>query len=86
VDEKQPGAKRERTGFLPVEQTASFHIALVGERGTDYSRVPPALGSYSSYSHAGEEFIFMIAGELEIWLDEQGRPQRDARWLTPKTF
>jgi DNA-binding transcriptional MerR regulator/quercetin dioxygenase-like cupin family protein len=33
-------------------------------------RVAPLAGSDGSYSHQGEEFIFMIAGTLEIWLDE----------------
>jgi DNA-binding transcriptional MerR regulator/quercetin dioxygenase-like cupin family protein len=33
-------------------------------------RVPPGAGSDGSYSHQGEEFIHMIAGSLEIWLDE----------------
>lgn len=33
-------------------------------------RVPPKAGSDGAYSHAGEEFIYMLKGELEIWLDE----------------
>jgi transcriptional regulator with XRE-family HTH domain len=33
-------------------------------------RVQPGAGSDGSYSHQGEEFIYMIAGTLEIWLDE----------------
>ena len=33
-------------------------------------RVAPLAGSEGSYSHQGEEFIFMISGTLEIWLDE----------------
>ena len=33
-------------------------------------RVPPKSGSDGSYAHAGEEFIYMLEGELEIWLDE----------------
>jgi len=36
-------------------------------------RVPPRSGSDGAYSHVGEEFIYMMAGELEIWLDEQER-------------
>lgn len=36
-------------------------------------RVPPRSGSDGAYSHAGEEFIYMMSGELEIWLDEQER-------------
>jgi DNA-binding transcriptional MerR regulator/quercetin dioxygenase-like cupin family protein len=33
-------------------------------------RVAPLSGSDGSYSHQGEEFIFMLQGSLEIWLDE----------------
>ena len=33
-------------------------------------RVKPGAGSDGSYSHQGEEFIYMMAGTLEIWLDE----------------
>jgi DNA-binding transcriptional MerR regulator/quercetin dioxygenase-like cupin family protein len=33
-------------------------------------RVAPLSGSDGSYSHQGEEFIYMIAGTLEVWLDE----------------
>jgi DNA-binding transcriptional MerR regulator/quercetin dioxygenase-like cupin family protein len=32
--------------------------------------VPPGTGSDGAYSHAGEEFIYMMAGTLELWLDE----------------
>jgi DNA-binding transcriptional MerR regulator len=33
-------------------------------------RVQPGAGSDGSYSHQGEEFIYMMTGTLEIWLDE----------------
>jgi quercetin dioxygenase-like cupin family protein len=33
-------------------------------------RVAPLAGSEGAYSHQGEEFIFMISGTLEVWLDE----------------
>jgi DNA-binding transcriptional MerR regulator len=33
-------------------------------------RVPPKAGSDGAYSHVGEEFIFMLKGSLEFWLDE----------------
>ena len=36
-------------------------------------RVPPKAGSDGAYSHAGEEFIFMLQGNLEVWLDESER-------------
>ncbi len=33
-------------------------------------RVPPGTGSDGAYSHAGEEFIYLLTGSLEVWLDE----------------
>jgi DNA-binding transcriptional MerR regulator/mannose-6-phosphate isomerase-like protein (cupin superfamily) len=33
-------------------------------------RVAPLAGSEGAYSHQGEEFIYMMSGTLEIWLDE----------------
>jgi DNA-binding transcriptional MerR regulator len=33
-------------------------------------RVPAGAGSDGQYSHQGEEFIYMMSGSLEIWLDE----------------
>lgn len=33
-------------------------------------RVAPAAGSEGAYSHQGEEFIYMLTGTLEVWLDE----------------
>ena len=35
-------------------------------------RVPPKAGG-GSYSHVGEEFIYMLKGMLEIWLAELQR-------------
>jgi DNA-binding transcriptional MerR regulator/quercetin dioxygenase-like cupin family protein len=32
--------------------------------------VPAGAGSDGAYSHQGEEFIFMVQGTLELWLDE----------------
>ncbi len=33
-------------------------------------RIAPGAGSGGSYSHEGEEFIYVLQGALEIWLDE----------------
>jgi DNA-binding transcriptional MerR regulator len=33
-------------------------------------RVQPGAGSDGAYSHQGEEFIYMMTGTLELWLDE----------------
>jgi DNA-binding transcriptional MerR regulator/quercetin dioxygenase-like cupin family protein len=47
-------------------------------------RLPPGSGSDGAYSHAGEEFICMLKGSLEIWLDELERSvlrEGDAFWF-----
>jgi DNA-binding transcriptional MerR regulator/quercetin dioxygenase-like cupin family protein len=33
-------------------------------------RVGPGAGSDGAYSHQGEEFLYMLEGSLEMWLDE----------------
>ena len=47
-------------------------------------RVPPGAGSDGAYSHQGEEFIYMMTGTLEIWLDElqcQTLREGDSFWF-----
>jgi DNA-binding transcriptional MerR regulator/mannose-6-phosphate isomerase-like protein (cupin superfamily) len=34
-------------------------------------RIKPNGGSGESYSHEGEEFLYILSGQLEIWLDER---------------
>ena len=58
-----------------VIQTLSgvrIELLSVGARQLESQlfRIQPGAGSDGSYSHQGEEFIFMISGTLEIWLDE----------------
>ncbi len=36
-------------------------------------RIAPGAGSGGSYDHEGEEFIYVLQGKLEIWLDEVER-------------
>jgi len=33
-------------------------------------RIAPGANSGGSYSHEGEEFLFLLQGKLEVWLDE----------------
>jgi DNA-binding transcriptional MerR regulator/uncharacterized cupin superfamily protein len=58
-------------------------------------RVPPGTGSDGTYMHQGEDFLYMLEGSLEIWLDEvechvleQGdsfwfESDRGHRWFNP---
>ena len=36
-------------------------------------RIAPGAGSGGSYDHEGEEFIHVLQGKLEVWLDEVER-------------
>ena len=57
-----------------IETQSGVRIELlsIGARQLESQifRVPPGAGSDGSYSHQGEEFIYMMSGTLEIWLDE----------------
>lgn len=57
---------------LNTESGVRMELLSVGTKMLECHlfRVPPKSGSDGSYAHAGEEFIYMLEGELEIWLDE----------------
>jgi DNA-binding transcriptional MerR regulator/quercetin dioxygenase-like cupin family protein len=57
---------------LTTESGVCIELLSIGTKMLECMlfRVPPKAGSDGSYSHAGEEFIYMLQGELEIWLDE----------------
>jgi DNA-binding transcriptional MerR regulator/quercetin dioxygenase-like cupin family protein len=57
---------------LKTESGVCIELLSIGTKMLECMifRVPPKAGSDGSYSHAGEEFIYMLEGELEIWLDE----------------
>ncbi len=58
--------------ILKTESGVCIELLSVGTKMLECMifRVPPKSGSDGSYSHVGEEFIYMLQGELEIWLDE----------------
>jgi DNA-binding transcriptional MerR regulator/quercetin dioxygenase-like cupin family protein len=60
---------------LSTESGVRIELLSVGTKMLECMlfRVPPKAGSDGAYSHAGEEFIFMIQGTLEIWLDDMER-------------
>jgi DNA-binding transcriptional MerR regulator len=57
---------------IQTESGVRIEMLSVGARQLESQlfRVPPGAGSDGSYSHQGEEFIYMLSGTLEIWLDE----------------
>lgn len=62
---------RERRA-IETESGVRMEVLSVGAKQLQSMlfRVAPGAGSGGAYSHQGEEFIFMLAGTLEIWLGE----------------
>jgi DNA-binding transcriptional MerR regulator/quercetin dioxygenase-like cupin family protein len=57
---------------IQTQSGVRIELLSIGARQLESQifRVPPGAGSDGSYSHQGEEFIYMMSGSLEIWLDE----------------
>jgi DNA-binding transcriptional MerR regulator/quercetin dioxygenase-like cupin family protein len=57
---------------IQTQSGVRIELLSVGARQLESQifRVPPGAGSDGAYSHQGEEFIYMMTGTLEIWLDE----------------
>jgi DNA-binding transcriptional MerR regulator/quercetin dioxygenase-like cupin family protein len=70
----QPSAvvKPDKRQVLRTESGIEMELLSTGTKMLQSMlfRVPPGSGSDGAYSHAGEEFIYMLQGTLEIWLDE----------------
>jgi DNA-binding transcriptional MerR regulator len=72
--------------LLKTESGVQMELLSIGTKMLECMlfRVPPKSGSDGSYSHVGEEFIFMLTGSLEIWLDElefQVLEEGDSFWF-----
>lgn len=57
---------------LRTESGVEMELLSIGTKMLECMlfRVPPKSGSDGTYSHVGEEFIYMLKGSLEFWLDE----------------
>lgn len=70
----QPSAvvKPDKRQLLRTESGVEMELLSTGTKMLQSMlfRVPPGSGSDGAYSHAGEEFIYMLQGSMEIWLDE----------------
>jgi DNA-binding transcriptional MerR regulator/quercetin dioxygenase-like cupin family protein len=64
----RPGQRR----VLRTDSGVDIELLSIGNKMLEpmLFRVPPSAGSDGSYSHVGEEFIYMLKGTLEIWLGE----------------
>lgn len=74
-DESETAAKLVRGKERKVLDTRSgVRIELLDNGGrmmeTQLWHVKPGASSGGAYEHEGEEFIFMLQGKFEIWLDE----------------
>lgn len=57
---------------IQTQSGVKIELLSIGARQLESMifRVQPGAGSDGSYSHQGEEFIYMMSGTLELWLDE----------------
>jgi DNA-binding transcriptional MerR regulator/quercetin dioxygenase-like cupin family protein len=74
-DESEQGPKLVRPGERKVlEAQPGTHIELLALGQTIMEsqlwRVAPGASSGGAYSHEGEEFIYVLQGRFEIWLDD----------------
>lgn len=65
-----------RSGERPAmqwENGVRFEEMAAGEKAMDpaYIRIPPHAGSEGSYSHEGEEFVYVISGNMHVELKDQ---------------
>ena len=67
----RPGQRR----VLHTRSGVEIELLSVGNKMLEpmLFRVPPSTGSDGSYSHVGEEFIYVLKGTLELWLGELER-------------
>lgn len=54
-----PGVQIERLALGAIEMEPHYYVVQSGA------------GSDGAYDHAGEEFVFILRGNLEVWLDER---------------
>lgn len=71
---------------IQTQSGVKMELLSIGARQLESMifRVQPGAGSDGSYSHQGEEFIYMMTGTLELWLDElecQTLREGDSFWF-----
>jgi len=66
------GERRRLRGFyrVEIENLVTFPNAVLE---IDIFSVAPGGGSGGAYAHDGEEAIYVLTGELDVWLDEAER-------------
>jgi DNA-binding transcriptional MerR regulator/mannose-6-phosphate isomerase-like protein (cupin superfamily) len=71
---KQPDriVRPDKRQSIATESGVRMELLSTGAKmlETMLMRVPPGTGSDGAYTHQGEDWIYILQGELEIWLDE----------------
>ena len=71
---KQPDSivRPEKRQSIQTQSGVRMELLSTGTKmlETMMMRVPPGTGSDGAYTHQGEDWLYMLKGELEIWLDE----------------
>lgn len=74
-DDSEPASKVVRPAERKVLETqpgTRIELLALGQMmmETQLWRIAPGASSGGAYSHEGEEFIYVLQGKFEIWLDE----------------
>jgi DNA-binding transcriptional MerR regulator/quercetin dioxygenase-like cupin family protein len=74
LEQSSPLVRGDERPVMQWDNGVRFEEMASGEKVMDpsYIRVPPGAGSEGSYSHNGEEFIYVISGLLFVELKDQG--------------
>jgi transcriptional regulator with XRE-family HTH domain len=71
---KQPDriVRPEKRQSIQTQSGVRMELLSTGAKmlETMMMHVPPGTGSDGAYTHQGEDWIYVLKGELEIWLDE----------------
>lgn len=73
--EKKLVRPSERKVLQPDQEGVKMELLVEGTRMMEphLFTVAPGAGSGGAYAHEGEEFLFILQGTIEIWLDEVER-------------
>lgn len=74
LEEGSPLVREEERPAMRWDNGVTFEEMTAGEKVMDpsYVRIPPGTGSEGFYSHAGEEFVYVVSGTLYVELKEAG--------------
>jgi len=73
-EDAQPLVRPSERKILETSPSVRMELLAWGNTAMEphLFRIKPGGGSGESYAHEGEEFLHVLRGEFEIWLDNQG--------------